>query len=315
MERFTSPYISLTYRADTQEWLPTRGQDSALYHKIKHDAGIGPGILTEQKFDRFLDVASRRGYWVETVDPRDYGENPRHTAENRKKKDEEIIREHYGLKRQVTPKEVVAEVASLRRKAAEMSMDSSQERLYAALDLARRYQGGASANPNDPVWDMITSDGDAERNPRGRLKGTVSGVQDEGTIVTVWVDTQGGRTVPVHFDHRPFRHLWEGERGNVVGRAVEVVGSVGEQTLRFLDAGPRLDVGRAERNQPLSTLQKFLLGLVAGLEGGEINWKQMQQQAKAAIQRWAQRQGIQDAAQVERLLGAVILKKVGLGAK
>lgn len=46
-----------------------------------------------------------------------------------------IIRNHYGLNRQVTPAEVLAEIRSLERKHKAMSLDDSDELLAAKLKL------------------------------------------------------------------------------------------------------------------------------------------------------------------------------------
>lgn len=66
------------------------------------------------------------------------------------------------------------------------------------------------------------------------LTGTISSVENHGTIVTVWLKTKLGQEYPVHFDHRPFQHLLEAE--NCTAEAL--VGhraSFSDGTLSFRD--------------------------------------------------------------------------------
>ena len=63
------------------------------------------------------------------------------------------------------------------------------------------------------------------------MTGTITSIEDYGTIVMVWLDT-GGDIRPVYFDHRPFRHLLESENcdpTDLIGR----VASFKDETLSF----------------------------------------------------------------------------------
>ena len=167
-------------------------------------------------------------------------------------------------------------------------------------------------NPSkDPVWDMITSD-EVSENPR-KIVGKITNAASSGTIVTVFVKTAKD-TIPIHFDRRPFHNMRVAERDNIIGRKVEVLGSQEDQTIRFLDKRPRATSGPTRRNQPLSTLRDFLEGLSSGHEDGEITWKTMQRDAKTAIRQWAGRQGITNSQRVKQMVGAKLLKSVGLAA-
>jgi hypothetical protein len=71
------------------------------------------------------------------------------------------------------------------------------------------------------------------------VTGTIVGVEDHGTIVTVEIVNQAAAEVyRVHFDHRMFRHLVEGRGGidHVVQQPV-VVDRYGtfDEALTFLD--------------------------------------------------------------------------------
>ena len=46
--------------------------------------------------------------------------------------------------------------------------------------------------------------------------GTVGKIEDHDSIVIVWVESDE-RILPVYFDHRPFKNLWEAEDGDIVG--------------------------------------------------------------------------------------------------
>ena len=39
------------------------------------------------------------------------------------------------------------------------------------------------------------------------MHGTITQIENQGTIVQVWMRTYGGRTHAVNFDHRPFWHM------------------------------------------------------------------------------------------------------------
>jgi len=52
------------------------------------------------------------------------------------------------------------------------------------------------------------------------MVGTVSRIENHGSIVIVWIELDE-RVLPVYFDHRPFLNMWEGQNGDVVGREVE----------------------------------------------------------------------------------------------
>ncbi len=43
------------------------------------------------------------------------------------------------------------------------------------------------------------------------IEGTVIGVRDCGTIFIVFLESDDGRTLPVVFDHRSFKHLLDAE--------------------------------------------------------------------------------------------------------
>jgi hypothetical protein len=59
--------------------------------------------------------------------------------------------------------------------------------------------------------------------------GTITGVQDHGTIVLVSLLTERGWTTPVFFDHRAFAWLLDGEScqpDDLVGRRASFDGAV-----------------------------------------------------------------------------------------
>ena len=65
------------------------------------------------------------------------------------------------------------------------------------------------------------------------MTGTISNIEDYGTIVVVWLST-GSLDHPVYFDHRPFQHLLEAESANptdLIGRPARIDG----ETLTFED--------------------------------------------------------------------------------
>lgn len=67
--------------------------------------------------------------------------------------------------------------------------------------------------------------------------GTVTHIDDFGSIVTMWVKTRRKKRplVTVNFDRRMFGHMYEQEGGAIEGRDVRVTGEVGSQTVEFLD--------------------------------------------------------------------------------
>ena len=65
--------------------------------------------------------------------------------------------------------------------------------------------------------------------------GTISGVEDHGSMVIVWLDQQDDRSEPVYMDHRAFGWLAEGEG---IERADELEGRVvsfDSKAIEFLD--------------------------------------------------------------------------------
>lgn len=76
------------------------------------------------------------------------------------------------------------------------------------------------------------------------MTGTISRVQDEGTIVVVWADTTDGlgfRSLPIHFDHRMFWNMVEARGANrILGHEIEFESALdaylfGGQSIRFTD--------------------------------------------------------------------------------
>jgi hypothetical protein len=67
------------------------------------------------------------------------------------------------------------------------------------------------------------------------MNGTISGIEDHGSIVILWLDLDDGRTRPVYFDRRPFAWMLEGEAAespdDLIGREVCFNGDV----IEFLD--------------------------------------------------------------------------------
>ena len=64
--------------------------------------------------------------------------------------------------------------------------------------------------------------------------GTITDVVNHGTIVVVFLTTDDGNSIPVHFDHRPFDWLLQGENstpGELLGRPASFDG----EHLRFGD--------------------------------------------------------------------------------
>lgn len=67
------------------------------------------------------------------------------------------------------------------------------------------------------------------------MHGTISSIENHGSIVIVWLDLEDGRSRPAYMDHRAFGWLVEGEGVEKVteleGRSVLFDG----QTIEFLD--------------------------------------------------------------------------------
>ena len=67
------------------------------------------------------------------------------------------------------------------------------------------------------------------------MEGTISSVEDHGSIVIVWLDLEDGGSEPVYMDHRAFGWLVEGEGiespDDLIGRPVFYNG----ETIEFLD--------------------------------------------------------------------------------
>ena len=64
--------------------------------------------------------------------------------------------------------------------------------------------------------------------------GTITGIENHGTIVLVVVNNEAGENFMIPFDHTPFRWLLEGEACipvDLLGRSVEYDG----ETIAFLD--------------------------------------------------------------------------------
>ena len=67
------------------------------------------------------------------------------------------------------------------------------------------------------------------------MTGTISSVENHGSIVIVWLDLDGGTSEPVYMDPRAFGWMVEGEGietiDDLIGRAVEFDG----ECIKFLD--------------------------------------------------------------------------------
>lgn len=63
------------------------------------------------------------------------------------------------------------------------------------------------------------------------LTGTIIEVEDHGSIVIVWLETELGER-PVYFDHRSFQTMHDGLAGELVGE--EVVYCPEEQVMLLL---------------------------------------------------------------------------------
>jgi len=67
------------------------------------------------------------------------------------------------------------------------------------------------------------------------MEGTISGVENHGSIVIVWIDLEDSGNEPVYMDRRAFGWMVEGEDirtvGDLIGRPVCFDG----ETIEFLD--------------------------------------------------------------------------------
>lgn len=66
------------------------------------------------------------------------------------------------------------------------------------------------------------------------MEGTISSVENHGSIVVVWIDLEDGTTEPVYFEARPFGWLLDGEGcgpDDLISRPVCCDG----ETIEFLD--------------------------------------------------------------------------------
>jgi hypothetical protein len=65
--------------------------------------------------------------------------------------------------------------------------------------------------------------------------GTLSSIENHGSIVIVWLDLDDGRSEPIYMDHRAFGWLVDGESietvDDLIGRMVEFDG----ECIKFLD--------------------------------------------------------------------------------
>ena len=72
------------------------------------------------------------------------------------------------------------------------------------------------------------------QHPSHDQTGTISRIEDHGTIILVMLKVPGGWLVPVPFDHRCFQHLLDGESsdvGGLIGRRARYDG----ETFEFKD--------------------------------------------------------------------------------
>ncbi len=66
------------------------------------------------------------------------------------------------------------------------------------------------------------------------MHGTISSIENHGSIIVVWLELEDGQTEPVYMDHRPFSWLLEGEGcepDDLIGRTVYFDG----ESVNFLD--------------------------------------------------------------------------------
>lgn len=69
------------------------------------------------------------------------------------------------------------------------------------------------------------------------IRGIVTGLEDHGSIVIMFVEDRDGADNPVYFDRRAFHHvvaeIGYGSSENLLGREVEVRGDSGGQVVEF----------------------------------------------------------------------------------
>ncbi len=72
------------------------------------------------------------------------------------------------------------------------------------------------------------------------MHGVIQQIENHGTIVQVWIETDDHRLLPVNFDHRPFWHMVEA-RGphNILGFGATFDESGEQPTLSFDDEAQR----------------------------------------------------------------------------
>ncbi len=67
------------------------------------------------------------------------------------------------------------------------------------------------------------------------MNGTISGVEDHGSIVILWLDLEDGRSQPIYLEHRAFGWMLDGEGveipDDLIGRSVSFDG----EAIEFLD--------------------------------------------------------------------------------
>lgn len=66
--------------------------------------------------------------------------------------------------------------------------------------------------------------------------GTITHIDNQGTIVQVWMQTDEGRMYAVGFDHRPFRHMVEARCAHrLIGFSATFIADEDSATLHFDD--------------------------------------------------------------------------------
>jgi hypothetical protein len=68
-----------------------------------------------------------------------------------------------------------------------------------------------------------------------KMQGTISSVENHGTIVIVWIDVQNGGSHPVYMDRRAFGWLIDGEGVEHVSELVDRPVCFNGETIEFLD--------------------------------------------------------------------------------
>jgi hypothetical protein len=75
-----------------------------------------------------------------------------------------------------------------------------------------------------------------EAREEEQVEGTISSVEDHGSIVIVWLDMGAGRSQPVYMDHRSFGWMLDGEGietpDDLIGRPILYNG----EAIEFLDS-------------------------------------------------------------------------------